>query len=226
MENKNKSVENYRITKKQIYYGLGAFAIIILAVFSYIYFSDNLIEKKVVVATVNGEEITSDQVTKVKSALELQNGGAINESLVLEQLVSRELLIQEADKKSINSTRQEAEELLSLQAAQQGRSLEDIKKLLQESGANYEDIIEGYMDEIKIRKLTEEVLSEQEDLVSEEEITNFFNDNEKLFAQINATAKLEDYHDQIELLLSQQKQQGVLKEYIDNLKENAEITYY
>jgi parvulin-like peptidyl-prolyl isomerase len=89
-----------------------------------------------VIATVNGEQIMSSDVTLNQQML-LQQGTQLTEDEVLNQIIIEIALRQKIESEGITVSTEEAEEFIVEQLAQQNLSLDDYKQQLAAQGATY-----------------------------------------------------------------------------------------
>lgn len=217
------------LSKKNVIIGIVVIVVIILGVVAYLNWASikDLMPSKTI-ATINGIKIDQKQLDQAIVAVQSQTQGVVNETQVIDQLVSRELLVQEAEKRGITTSVQEAEDLLSTHLAQQGATIDDLKNKLNKK-SDYDFIIKGYEEQISLGKLTD-LLFENENLdITDQESKEFFDKNQQLFNLVQSNGKNATYNDvkdQIKALLKQQKQNKVIGELINSLKNQSEIVYY
>ncbi|MBS3072580.1 SurA N-terminal domain-containing protein [Candidatus Pacearchaeota archaeon] len=221
--------ENITLNKKQIMVGIVVIALIIAGVIIYMNWSniEGLMPSKTV-ALVNGIKINQDELDQAISAIKGQTNGVVNETQVIEQLVARELLVQETNKRGITVSVEEAEMLLSQHLSQQGATIDDLKSQLNKK-SDYDFIIKGYQEQIALGKLTDQLLVSENISVSDEEAKEFFDKNQHLFNLVQSNGKNATYNDvkdSIKQLLEQQKENNVIGELINSLKNQSEIVYY
>jgi hypothetical protein len=204
-----------------------------------------------VVATVNGEKITSQQLSQQANVNQiLQQVSQIDQQLAqllasseagntvleelqkakLDSLIDNVLLEQAAEESDINLTQAEKDEIYEQQKSQilqqNQMDQEQFLSILEQQG--YEDEA-AYKEEfsnnpqIKSNKLIEEeVLANIE--VSEEELQQAYEENKDAFAQSGQEdTSFEDLKPQLEQMLKQQKQSQAINQYLEELREDAEI---
>ncbi|MEK6873231.1 MAG: SurA N-terminal domain-containing protein [Nanoarchaeota archaeon] len=217
------------LNKKQIIIGVIILALVIIGVIVYFNWNNikDLLPSKTI-AMVNGAKIDQKKLDQAISSVQSQTQGAVNQTQVIDQLIARELLIQEAGKRGITTSAEEAETLLSQHLSQQGATIDDLKAKLAKK-SDYDFIIKGYEEQISLGKLTEQIFQDQEIIVSDQETREFFDKNPKLFNLVQSNGKNATYNDvkdQIKVLLEQQKQNKVVGELVSSLKNQSEIVYY
>lgn len=203
-----------------------------------------------VVATVNGEEITSQELAQQANVNQiLQQVSQVDQQLaqilasseagnqVLEELqqakldniIDNVLLKQAAEEENITLSQSEKDEIYQQQKSailkQQQMSEEQFLSILKKQGYENEA---AYKEEfsnnpqIKINKLIEEkVISNIE--ISEEELQQAYDQNKDALAQSGQDASYEEIKPQLEQMLKQQKQGQAINDYLSKLREEAEI---
>lgn len=179
-----------------------------------------------VIAEVNGEEIYLQELRQVEAATQAQTGQGVESTVLLDQLITKEILLQEAENRNISVTTQEAKASLEEQIVQNGMEVDQFKQSLQAQGTTYDDTIDLYQEQLTINDLlTEETSSESAVLESEKE--SFFDENiDTIKSQFGDDVAYEDVADMIEATILQQKQQGAVMELVNQLRGNAEIITY
>lgn len=138
-------------------------------------------------------------------------------STILENLIEKQLIFNEARKQNIKISSEAIESELS-----------NIEDVLAEQGVTLEQALElsnqdmnSLKEQIKIQKIVEDILGEDIS-VEESEITEYFNENKEFFG---ANANLEEVKDQIGEELFNQKLSTAYSSWIQELKVNAKIKY-
>ena len=203
-----------------------------------------------VVATVNGEEISSQQLAQQANVNQiLQQVSQVDQQLaqllasseagntVLEELqkakldglIDNVLLEQAAEESDITLTQEEKNEIYEQQKSailqQNQMDEEQFLSILEQRGYENE---EAYKEEfsnnpqIKINKLIEEeVLADIE--ISDEELKSAYDENKEAFEQSGQDASFEELKPQLEQMLKQQQQSQAINQYLEELREDAEI---
>lgn len=176
---------------------------IVLGVFILVF----AIFKFLIAATVNNVPITRFEVIKL---LEREGG-----QQALDNLITRQLVIQEARKKKLTVSQEEIDAKLNelnSYLEQQGTTLDDALALQSQTK---EDLIE----DIKIQALVEKLLSEELN-VSDEEVQKYFEDNRDFFAK---DAKFADVSGQINSQLKSDKLSQKFQEWLDTVRSESSI---
>ena len=203
-----------------------------------------------VVATVNGEEITSQQLAQQANVnqilqqvsqidqqlaqllLSSEAGNTVMEELQqakLDSLIDNVLLKQAAEEADITLTQSEIDEIYEQQKSsileQNQMSEEQFLSVLEQQGYENEA---AYKEEfsnnpqIKINKLIEEeVMADIE--ISEEELKQAYEENKDALEQSGQDTSFEEIKPRLEQMLKQQQQSQAINEYLEELRENAEI---
>jgi len=175
--------------------------VLVIAVLGYFLY------KNLIVASVNGLPITRFEVIKL---LERQGGRQ-----ALDNLITRKLISQEARKLSISISQEELNE-----------ELDQLRDTLEESGASLEEALalqgqnlEGLTEDIRLQKLVEKIIAD-EIAVSDEEISNYFEENGDFFAE---DATIEEVADQIKEQLKQEKLTTAFNDLLAKLRGGASV---
>ena len=205
---------------------LFVFVVLILFVGVLVYSNWDKIKPDKTVAEVNGEKIKSEEIKKVQEAFNKQTGTEINESLAIEQLVSRKLLLQEAEKKGIHSSKEDVEIFLSEKLIEIGSNLDEFKVQVKNSGGDYSELVEAYQEQLILQKLVNQLSEEKEIFVSEQEARQFYDKNGEIFEQGGEDTEFEIVKEQIMEVLLQQKQGEMISNQVEELRLNSTIVYY
>jgi parvulin-like peptidyl-prolyl isomerase len=178
-----------------------------------------------IVASVNGGEITAQDVEDQKNLLLQQTGQQADNNLALENIIIQRLLLEEADKRGITSDKEEVETMIGISLAMQGATLDDLKENLVLLEMDYDKFINQYIDHLKIIKLSKELVGPVE--VSESEALAFYQENDQLFQQPDgSTISFDDVKTEIKEFLKQNSEEEVFGRYMIDLRENADVEIY
>lgn len=203
-----------------------------------------------VVATVNGEEITAQELNQQANVNQmLQQISQVDQQLVqilasseagktvleeyqkakLDGIIDNLLLEQEAEEAGIKLTKAEKDEIYQQQKEailqQNQMDEEQFLSILEQQGYENED---AYKEEftnnpqIKVNKLIEEEVIADIN-VSEEEMKESYEQNKEALAQNGQDGSFEELKPQLEQMLKQQKQSQAISQYLEQLREDAEI---
>ena len=210
----------------------------------------SLNQENEVVATVNGEEITSQQLAQQANVNQiLQQVSQVDQQLaqllasseagntVLEELqkakldglIDNVLLEQAAEEADITLTQAEKDEIYEQQKSQilQQNQIneEQFLSILEQQGYENEEAYKKEFSnnpQIKINQLIEqEVLANIE--ISEEELKEAYEQNKDALEQSGQDASYEEIKPQLEQMLKQQQQSQAIQQYLEQLREDAEI---
>ncbi|OGV89350.1 hypothetical protein A2Z41_00705 [Microgenomates group bacterium RBG_19FT_COMBO_39_10] len=162
------------------------------------------------VALVNNRPITRLALDR---ELEKQSG-----QQTLDSLISQSLILQEAKRLGIKIGQTDIDEeikKIETQVASQGS---DLDELLQAQGLSRKSVGE----QIKVQLIVEEVLG-KDITVSEEEISNYFEENKEL---IGEDVTFEEIKADIEEQIKQEKLSEKFESWLEELKQKAKIHYF
>src|SRR3989344_445623 len=163
-----------------------------------------------IAATVNGQPVTRVSVIK---DLEKQGG-----KQVLDSLVTKVLITQEASKKGVNVTEDDIkkeEDNLEKTLSGQGTTLDNALSL---QGLTRNDLA----DQIRTQKMVEGLLKDKLS-ISDDELKTYFDQNKTTFAK---DAKFDDVKDQVRDQVFRQKLTSEYQTWITDLKKSAKINYF
>ncbi len=163
-----------------------------------------------VAATVNGQPIPRFSVI---SELEKQGG-----SQVLESIITKTLVAQEAKKQKIVISQSEIDEQIATfeeQVKAQGQTLDSVLEL---QGMTRQNLI----DQIKLQKYVEKMSGSESVTVAKEEIDEYIKTNT---ATPTPGQSQEDFRKNIEDQLLSQKQSEKIQTFLTDLKSKAKIDY-
>jgi foldase protein PrsA len=161
-----------------------------------------------VAAVVNGRIIARSSVVK---PLEAQGGAQ-----VLDDLITKELIFQEAKKRKIIVTQEEI-----------NQEIENVKSLVESQGATLDEALrlqgqtkESFVELLRVQKIVEK-LFEKELKVTKTEITSYFEENKASFGE---DAELtSDLQEQVRKRLRQEKLTNNFQEWVAELRQKANI---
>ncbi len=163
-----------------------------------------------VAAIVNGQPIT-----RLSLIQELEKQGG---SQTLSSLITKTLILQEANKKGVKVSNQELnDEIKKIESnlSKQGLKLDEQLKLRKMSK---NDLLE----QVKIQKLLEKLVG-KEITVSDKEVNDYIDQNKSSFPE---GTKVEEIKTEVKNQLKQQKMNQKIQEYIDKLEKDAKINYW
>ena len=173
-------------------------------------------------ATVNGEEISSQKVSEVRQ-MYMQQGQQISQDEALEQVISEKVLSQKVEEKGVSVSTKEAEAMIKAQLASQNATIDQYKNQLQTQGMSYEDELEKIKEQLATQEYLEKALENQEFNVSQEEAKKFYEMYKQQSQQ--ELPSFEEMESRIIKSLKQKKQQEAQAALIEELKSNADINY-
>lgn len=182
--------------------------------------TDESIDLDEVLLTINGQDITAEEVAIVQFQLQ-QQGIQATQKQAVEQIIVNTVLIQKVEEEGITVSSEQAEEELIQMLETQGFSLEDLQQDLAAQGISYEATLEDFKERVAVNMLLEMNTDVSSIEVSQEEIEEFYT----LFAaQAGEDApSLEELKSLIEEELRQQQLRELQNQFIDTLIEEADI---
>lgn len=181
-------------------------AVIVLGIFILVF----AVFKFLIAATVNNIPITRFEVIKL---LEREGG-----QQALENLITRQLVLQEARKKNLSLSQEEIDAKLNelnSYLAEQGTTLDDALSFQNQTK-------DQLIEDIRIQGLVEKIL-EEELKVSDEEVQKYFEENRDFFAE---DAKFEEISGQISGQLKNDKLSQKFQEWLASAKEQSKIKQF
>lgn len=188
---------------------------------------------KEAVAVVNGEEVAMEeferQLDQFKANYEQQGlpfpegeDLAQLKQQIVDQLVSKTLLVQEADSRGITATEDE----IQSQYEETVKGFPDKKafeQALEDQGLSQEDLERLIADSIKIENLLDPVVEKAEvDAPTEDELHKLYDQ----YSQQQELPPFEDVKDQLEAELLNQRQNEVVQDFIQELKAESTIEVF
>ncbi len=179
-------------------------ALIVIAVIALILFLNN----QLVAATVNGEPIY--RLTLI-SELEKQSG-----KQVLDQLITQQLILQEAQRKNINVSQKDIDNQIQTISENLKKNGQDLNQVLTYQGMSMDTFIEQTKLNIILTRLVGNVV------ITDKQINDYIKSNEKT---IPKGTKPADLKNQVKQQLGQQKLQQKVQDLITSLRNKAKINY-
>ena len=133
-------------------------------------------DKGPVAATVDGVDIYVSEVEEHFDTIPQEMRAGMTKDVILDQIISQEVLLQEAERLGVTVSDEEIDEELEFAMAQAGWSEDEFDQVLAAQGMTKEDLREMYRVSIVIDDLiNQEVLDQIE--VTDEEVEQFFEQN-------------------------------------------------
>lgn len=170
-----------------------------------------------VLATVNGQAITSAEVSTMQE-LFAQQGQQVSEQDALEQVINQIVLTQQVTPLSVAETESMIEEQLSLQ----GLSLDDYKGQIETMGMSYEAELENAREGFAVQAYVESTIGSDFEVTDEEARAFYDAYSQQSPEELPAYEELEE---QIIMTIQQQKQQEAVQAHIQALRAGADIQY-
>lgn len=208
--------------KINYFYVMLVVVLIIALVYALTYSNDQTVsvsKDSEVVATVNGEVVTMDELDKLYriSVPDELKTMFTKESFLNESIIPQRLVLQEANKNGITTTDAEVELLFNDFLEERGVSLEEFEESLNEQGIGIEEVKTSFRDNIIITKLINQTLFSGIE-VTESEIRKFYAEHDEL-ENISYDIIKESIRNQ----LIYSKQSRALETYLEQLRKDADI---
>lgn len=226
IQKNNSKTKKTKQKKKSIYLTL-IITIIILSTIAYIFytykdiFSESLLDESLIVARINGKEISLKELNEAYDRLSDQYKTMVTKEDILDETVTEILLLQEAEKQGITATKEEATKMISDAMIQGGISEEEFQEQLDSLKISKDYLVEYYKKQLIISELLNTTLF-KELIVSYTEIKQFYEKNQLSLQNIT----LDDSKDEIQDLLLSDKQKSAYLTYISQLKVRADIEIF
>ncbi|MCK5107671.1 MAG: SurA N-terminal domain-containing protein [Nanoarchaeota archaeon] len=224
-------VSKKKSTKKNYFWPIFiSLAIIALIVFAVIYFQTPANVNNKVVAKVNGQEITMEELNKEYEFFFFMGGlpeeyksEITKEIFLTSSMVSEVIILQEAERNNIVVSDEEVNAFLTESISVPGASMEQFEEAANSRGLSLEDIHKYLKRQlISFEVLNKTVLGEIE--VTDEDIFAAYNENIALFE--NQGQSFADVKDYIEQTILTQKQRDAAQLYMDDLRSNGSVEIY
>jgi len=183
--------------------------IVFLALLIFVFLLFN-IKHLFIAAVVNNKPITRFALDR---ELEKQGG-----QQVLESLITKSLILQEAKKQGVKINDEEINEKISEIETQLESQGTDLDTLLQTQGQTRQTLEEQIKIELIIEKIFDEEVS-----ISDEQVRDYFEENKGLLGE---DATFEEVKDQLEEELRQQELSNRFQLWLDELKQKSKIYYF
>lgn len=170
-----------------------------------------------VVAMVNGQPITRLAYMNETESVYLQDQRVTAGKQALNQLVTKTLLKQEADRRHITVSEKEVND----EVANTRKMLDKQGQKLEDALALQGDSLPAYEDRIRTQKLIQKLVGNV--TVSDKEIDDYINQNKSSFPQ-ELTG--DDLKTQVKQTLQSQKSNEKLQSLIQSLQQKAKVTYF
>lgn len=176
-----------------------------------------------VVAEVNGQEILLDEVNDAVRIASTQ-GAKLDNSTALDQIITKTLLLEEAQQRNIEVTMDDAAKELENTYTKNGLTKQQFEDRLAQLGTTYEQTLDLFRQQMIINKVLTSEISNADIQVSDREAMAFFNDNiDQIKSQVGNNTVFEDVSSQIKDSLLLQKQRQMVTDLVSKLKDQATI---
>jgi hypothetical protein len=176
---------------------------------------------------VNGEQITAKDVEIQYKRIPAESKGNVTKDQVLEALVDQKLLLQEAGKKGIEAKDEDVDKYLEQTRTFSGLNETALEQQISKSGYTLDEYKSSVKDLLTESKLLNQELDLKNVQASDADVNNFIQKNkdefQNIFSEGNKTEIESMVKNRVKQKLTQEKQQVLVKNYIESLKKNAKI---
>lgn len=140
---------------------------------------------------VNGEAITQEELSLTYQQLPDEYREQFSEQEVLEQLIDKVLLLQEADRRGIVVSSQEVDEFIDEQVAMFGISTQQLARTLEQAGMSLDEYRVAVREELVLREFVDTyIFSDLEDVSDEQQSAVAAARIEELMQQLREDASI------------------------------------
>lgn len=172
-----------------------------------------------VVASVNGEDITSDEVSQIQDNFK-QQGQQVSEEDALQQLIDQKVLYLKAKEEGLTVSTEKTEAELERMLSQQGLTLENYKQQIETQGISYEDTVQDFREQLSAQEYLDAVL-DQDFNITEEEVNAYYEQVKQQAQQ--EVPPLDEIEEQLNATLKQQKRQQARNALVQKIKPEFNI---
>jgi len=209
--------------------------VLILIIGGIYYFYPESKDSDLALVEVNGETIYQSQLDELWNSLAIDVKAYVTRDVVLDELISKTLLMQKVKEYNISVTDEEVAEYMEFELSQANLTLAQFEEILVAQGSSIEVLEQIYREKLEFASLFDNyVLIDLE--VSAEEIEEYYQTNQDAFVKDeNGTIfELDEIayegteitvYDVVERVLMQEKAKAVYGSYVLELKETSEIKF-
>lgn len=179
-----------------------------------------------VLATVNGDEITAEEVARVQQRMLRWDNVVVEKEEVLEQLIVERLLYREAIREGYEPTLQETEREVRMSMADTGMQVEELHARLAEEGLSYMEYLEERQVQLAIVRFVDDAVEVPD--VTEEEAREFHEGYQEFFRQQYPDLEplpYEEIRDTVISVLEEQTHEEAVSLFVAQLRKQADIQY-
>jgi hypothetical protein len=176
-----------------------------------------------IIASVNNEEISYEEILEIKRSL-AQQGQNVSDKEIIEFIIEQKLVYQAANEEKYSVSKEEAENYIEIQLMMMEMDIEKYKEELNKMQISFEEQIELAQKNIAIQNYFSDAIDEEAISVTEEEAKEFY----QMYKSYSSDdfPEFEEIEFEIYQALEQQKQQQAIKLLINELRKEADIKYY
>ncbi len=174
------AIQQVQKTNKMPYFIIPIIAIIIIAGIFFLTNTENKEKTPEIAAVINEKVITLDELNKIYDKIPEQARLFTTKENILNELIQKELLYQEATKQGIIISEYEAKGKLALAKIEQGITDEEFTQRIAEQGITEDELIKEYAKSLTIEKFINDNIIEKTN-VSDKEAKDYYNSNKDQF---------------------------------------------
>ncbi len=174
-----------------------------------------------VLAVVNGEDITADEVTRMQATIRLDYGKDVSRPEALERAINERLLYREAERHDYSPSIELTEQLLAQRLLGTGVTGEEFRQKLQSEGLSWEEYVEYYQSFLAIERYLDATLEVPEP--TEEQAWEFYEEYKLVFPDDDRT--FEEMEEDILKSVEWLNRERVVHEHVGDLRKQADIQY-
>lgn len=157
-----------------------AIVIVVAIVFFMMQSSDKIIDEEITAAKVNGQVITMSELDKMYSTVPEQYKAFVSKETLLNQLIEKEVILQEAKKEGFISTEEEAKKQVDSIKKAQGISDTQFIELLKQNNMTEAELVKQYLDQITIQKFVNATILSKL-VISDTQVKEYYTQNKEKF---------------------------------------------
>jgi cobalamin biosynthesis Mg chelatase CobN len=186
----------------------------------------DVFDEPVVLATINGEEITQDSLAEVYSVIPVQQRTTVDEKEILEEYIKLRLLSDYANKQGLSVTDEEINEVLAEVYNYSDMTEQEYKDFLKVMDIDFDSFKNNYVRKsLLINKLHDLVILPNIQF-TEDELRQYYNDNKEMLSVYAQGSTFEDLREQVESTLTIIRMEELSNELLLKLKNDANIKYF
>ncbi len=213
-----------KINKELITYFIVAVTVILGGWYFMTYLSESSSTANDLVASINGEEVTLEELNDRYYLLGA--GDSMSKLQFLNDVViPNKILLHEAEKRKIDATKSEADEIFDLFLEKKKVDKKVLLQGLQTKGVTKKDIKEIMREQVVLSKLVKEMFPDIS--ASDKEVKDFYQENIPLFRTNDGkTVPLSEIEDKIKNMIIKVKREKAIRSYVTEVGTKGDVIMY